>query len=176
VPLSAYVRSYLVKWDADISGTIDADLDLTWNGITRSQAKRTMSGTGTVRYSGGVIRRASAVREAGTRARITRPLPQTILRGIATGTMSNGQLTINQLRIIGQNVAAEGRGRVNLSTGVADTEFDLYASEAIARNSPRRRGGQSASWAGAAGRVPLAVGLKITGDLESPSLQVTAGR
>lgn len=167
VALSAYVRSYLVKWDADITGTIDADLDLTWNGISRNGAKRTMNGTGTVRYSGGTIRRASAVTEAGKIAGIDRALPQTIRRGIAQGTITNGTLVIDQLRITGSQVAADATGSVNLSAGSANAEFRLFASDKLAGSSKNRGGG--ASWAGAAGKVALRSSILISGNLESAS-------
>jgi hypothetical protein len=169
VPLAFFVRSYLVRWDADISGTIDADLDLTWSGITRNGAKRTMSGTGVVRYSGGTIRQASAVAEAGRLAGIARPLPQPLHRGIARGTMSMGNLTIQELRIQGPNGAAEARGTVGLSTGIADTRFQLFGSRSVVTKPGR---GSGASWAGSAGQVRFPVAITITGNLDFPQVRV----
>jgi hypothetical protein len=175
VPLANYVRSYLVKWDADISGTIDADLDLRWNGITRAQARRSMTGTGTVRYSGGQIRRASAITAVANEIGLRSPLPLQIQRGTAQGTMTNGTLRINQMRILGRDVAAQVTGSVNLATGVADTKFDLFVNQAMANRasklSSEQRAARAPSWVRTA-RVPVPVSLSLRGDLEAPNFVV----
>lgn len=137
IDLAALAELFGYTYEADVKGTIDADFDVHWKGLTSDEFRRTLNGVGALDLKNGDIRNWKALNKLAQKSGVEQLRSLERVQGAADLVAENGTLRVKDAQLVSNEAEAQLHGGIRLRDDRMKFTLDLALDRQTMASSKR---------------------------------------